>query len=61
MMEVEEYLQVDFEYLMLMVVEPSTIDDDDENFSTYVHHENSRMDYHEHSIIDSERNIEKIR
>ena len=52
MMEVEEYLQVDFAHLMLKVVEPRMIDDD-EHFSKYVHHENSRMDYHEHSIIDS--------
>jgi hypothetical protein len=41
MMVVEAYLQVDFEYLMLMVVEPKmNDDDDDENFSMYVHHEN---------------------
>ena len=41
MMVVEEYLQVDLVYPMPMVVEPNmNDDDDDENFSMYVHHEN---------------------
>lgn len=56
MMEVEEYLQVDFEHLMPRVVEPRmNDDDDDEHLLMYVHPESSRMDYHEHSIIN-ERN-----
>jgi hypothetical protein len=40
MMEVVEvYLQVDYEHLMLMEVDPK-MNDDDENFLMYVHHEN---------------------
>lgn len=58
MMEVEEYLQVDFAHLMLRVVEPRMIDVD-EHFLKYVHHENSQMDYHEHSIIDERNKLSK--
>jgi hypothetical protein len=38
MMVVEEYLQDDLEYPLLMVVEPN-MNDYDENFLTYAHHE----------------------
>ncbi len=38
MMVVEEYLQDDLEYPLLMVVEPN-MNDYDENFSMYAHHE----------------------